>query len=184
MDYFSKRGLFIYLRWILVGLPILLLLEIVGAEIIKSDSVEDEGKRITQTRNYLQENHLHSESENGESAYIEQCFAENNPFKYCLVLLVEAGGWLYVDENLESPYEVFMFDNGPDYSVEGLYRIRQNGKIGYADATTGEIVIDPLYQCAYPFEGGQAKVSFVCDFVKEGGHFAWISETWFYISKP
>ena len=34
----------------------------------------------------------------------------------------------------------------------GRYRIRLDGKIGYADEETGAIVVAPVYDCAFPFK--------------------------------
>ena len=36
-------------------------------------------------------------------------------------------------------YQVFMYDNGPDYPSDGYFRIVEKGKIGYADEETGEV---------------------------------------------
>jgi hypothetical protein len=51
------------------------------------------------------------------------------------------------------------FDNGPDYFKEGLARTEWNGKIGFFDEELS-IVIEPIYDFAYPFENG---LSIVCD---------------------
>ena len=88
-----------------------------------------------------------------------------------------------IDRQEKILYEVFLFDNGPDYPAEGLFRIVQNNKIGFADALTGKIVIQPQFTCAYPFEGGKAKVSNNCTIKPEGEHSLWISDTWDYIDK-
>jgi len=88
-----------------------------------------------------------------------------------------------IDRQEKVLYEVFLFDNGPDYPAEGLFRIVQNNKIGFADALTGKIVIQPQFTCAYPFEGDKAKVSNNCTIKPEGEHSLWISDTWDYIDK-
>ena len=59
-------------------------------------------------------------------------------------------------------FEVYNFDNGPDYVEEGLFRMLKDGLIGFANEA-GEIIIEPQYQCAHPFEGGSAKVAFDCE---------------------
>lgn len=91
--------------------------------------------------------------------------------------------WVLVDEQKKVQYEVFLYDNGPDYPSEGLYRVVKNGKIGYADAATNAIVIAPQYDCAYPFENGQAKVSTDCTTTQEGEYSSWESDAWEYIEK-
>lgn len=79
-------------------------------------------------------------------------------------------------------FEVYNFDNGPDYVEEGLFRIVKDGKIGYANED-GEVVIEPQYQCAYPFEKGKAKVALNCNETIEFEMKKWESDTWFYIDK-
>lgn len=79
-------------------------------------------------------------------------------------------------------FEVFYFDNGPDYISDGLFRIIKNDKIGYANKK-GDIMIQPMYDCAYPFENGKTKVSKKCKQVQIGEHTMWKSDDWYYISK-
>jgi hypothetical protein len=93
------------------------------------------------------------------------------------------GKWVIMDGQKTALYEVFIFDNGPDYEAEGLIRVVKNGKIGYADAKTYAIVIEPQFDCAFPFEGGKAKVSNQCRTVKDGEHSIWESEAWQYVDK-
>jgi hypothetical protein len=93
------------------------------------------------------------------------------------------GKWVIMDSKKMALYAVFIYDNGPDYASEGLIRVVKNGKIGYADAKTYEIVIEPQFDCAYPFENGKAKVSTQCQTVKEGEYSVWKSDTWQYVDK-
>lgn len=96
---------------------------------------------------------------------------------------IEKGVFVARDKQQKFLYQVFMYDNGPDYTAEGLFRIVQDGKIGYADAKTGEVVIAPRYPCAWPFEGGKARVSTDCTTRQDGEHGIWESDNWFYINK-
>lgn len=93
------------------------------------------------------------------------------------------GKWVIMDRNKQTIYEVFLYDNGPDYPSDGLIRVVKNGKIGYADAKTYEIVIAPQFDCAFPFENGKAKVSNQCQTVKEGEYSIWKSDNWQYVDK-
>ena len=85
-----------------------------------------------------------------------------------------------IDRNGNLLFEVFRFDNGPDYIREGLFRVIRNGKIGFANAL-GEMAIACQFDCAYYFEGGKAKVSNNCNSVQDGEHEIWESDDWFYI---
>ncbi len=82
------------------------------------------------------------------------------------------------DRESRKRYDAYLFDNGPDYVSEGLFRIvGPNGRIGYAD-TTGRIVIRPRYEAAYPFQEGRATVARHARKVWEGEHFYWESDRW------
>jgi len=78
---------------------------------------------------------------------------------------------------------VFPFDNGPDYTSDGLFRILAKNRIGYADSSTGKIIINPQFECAWPFERGIAKVSIDCQKRADGEHSTWSSDRWYYIDK-
>ncbi len=108
----------------------------------------------------------------------------NNPNNQTPLTMVEIDNkWVLVDQQKKIQYEVFLYDNGPDYPSEGLIRVVKNGKIGYADAKTYAIVIPPQYDCAFPFENGKAKVSNNCKTVKEGEYSSWESDAWQFVDK-
>jgi hypothetical protein len=93
------------------------------------------------------------------------------------------GKWVIKNRKKKTLYEVFPFDNGPDYPSEGLIRVVKNGKIGYANAKTYTLVIAPQFDCAFPFENGKAKVSYHCRTIKDGEHNIWTSDSWQYVDK-
>lgn len=83
-------------------------------------------------------------------------------------------------------FEVFKYDNGPDYPREGLFRVvDKEGFIGFAD-TKGNLVIPPRFRFAYPFTNGKAKVTDtgtpVIDSQYIDRHEYWKSDKWYYIS--
>jgi hypothetical protein len=86
-----------------------------------------------------------------------------------------------IDKNGAELYEIYWYDNGPDYIVDNRFRIIQNGKIGYANEL-GEIVIKPQFQCANAFEDGKARVTNDCKLIKDGEHTITESESWFFIN--
>ncbi|MNJ84201.1 hypothetical protein D3C87_16460 [compost metagenome] len=114
----------------------------------------------------------------------DNCFSDIfTTFAYVSDARFKDKGMVAVNRNKEIIFEAFLFDNGPDYIVDGLFRIKRNGKIGYADPT-GKVVIEAKYSCAYPFENGKAKVALNCETVKdELEHHSWESTEWFYIDK-
>lgn len=56
-------------------------------------------------------------------------------------------------------FDLVVFDNGPDYFVEGLTRVKRNGKMGFANKY-GEVVIPCIYDYARWFKNGRAQVTF------------------------
>ena len=78
----------------------------------------------------------------------------------------------------------FIFDNGPDYLSDGMYRVvDEHGRMGFANARH-QVVIAPQFSFALPFEHGQAKVTLKgkarCDSVG-CEHWYWDSDDWFCI---
>ena len=83
-------------------------------------------------------------------------------------------------------FDVFKYDNGPDYPSEGLFRIvDKEGLIGFAD-TIGNLVIHTRYRIAYPFTNGKAKVTdtgkLLIDSQDIDRHEYWQSDKWYFIS--
>ncbi|MBC6993575.1 WG repeat-containing protein [Neolewinella lacunae] len=99
-----------------------------------------------------------------------------------MVMEDESGKILGINQNGTELFEVFRYDNGPDYVASGLFRIIKDGKIGYANPS-GEIVIAPNFACAYPFEGDFAKVADNCETEIIGEHSSWVSDGWYQIGR-
>ncbi|CAN5248148.1 hypothetical protein BH09BAC2_BH09BAC2_23050 [soil metagenome] len=104
-------------------------------------------------------------------------------FKTYAFVAKPGSGFLAIDRKENILYEVFPYDNGPDYTSGGLFRIVANKKIGYASAATGKVVIKPQFTCAWPFKNGVAKVSIECTKQSQGEHTGWLSNSWYYIDK-
>ena len=77
--------------------------------------------------------------------------------KITLVLFKDGPKSIYaINRKGEPLFEVYCFDNGPDYVKEGLFRIIENNKMGFANMN-GEVVIKPQYDFVQPIqEGGYA----------------------------
>ena len=109
------------------------------------------------------------------------CFTDT--FRTYAVVAKPDFGLAAIDRKGNILYKVFPYDNGPDYPSDGLFRIMENTKIGFADSRTGEIVIKPKFDCAFPFENGVAKVSLDWKTHSGGEHSSWLSDHWYYIDK-
>lgn len=138
------------------------------------------------------------EGEYGEFAFISQEGDTIVPFgkyAYCYtdtlrsfaIVLTYEDDCIAIDKNDKKLFNVYWYDNGPDYIREGLFRITDdNGKLGYADKN-GTIVITPQFAFGFPFENGVAKVTYTgtektvpaCN----AEYHYWESDDWFYINK-
>jgi hypothetical protein len=107
----------------------------------------------------------------------QYCFTDTSR-TFALVAKSEIGLFA-IDRQENILYKVFLFDNGPDNGPDEFFRIIKNNKIGYADANTGEVIIIPQFDCAFPFENGVAKVSLDCKTQLSGEHNVWVSDNWF-----
>ncbi len=127
------------------------------------------------------------------SGYINQngdTIIELNKYFFCFTdtitdfgIVMKKGGKAFaIDQNENKLYEVYWYDNGPDWIVDGRFRIIKDNKIGFADRK-GKIIIEPKYQCAFQFKNGIAKVSYKCEYSDpdDEGHRIMTSEEWFYI---
>ena len=71
--------------------------------------------------------------------------------KIAFVLLKDKKGVYAIDRNEKILFQVCSYEIGPDIISNGLFRIIENGKIGFANMN-GEIVIKPRFQFVYPFQ--------------------------------
>lgn len=108
------------------------------------------------------------------------CYTDT--FRTQAVVLDQDGICKAIDRNEEEIYRVMWYDNGPDYLVDGLFRIIRDGKTGYANEQ-GDVVIEPQFACAFPFENGKAKVALNCTLTEDGEYTVMESDEWFYIDK-
>jgi hypothetical protein len=108
------------------------------------------------------------------------CFTE----KFYDFAIVQKPGYGIVGINRDEKIllKIFMFDFGPDEPSNGLFRIVENGKIGYANMH-GKIIIQPQFDGARSFEKHKAKVCIGCELKAMGEHHYWSGGTWYTINK-
>jgi len=116
-----------------------------------------------------------------QSGEYYMCFTDT--FRNYAIVADDKKGYIAINRKNQFLFKIFVYDNGPDYVSEGLFRITKNKKIGYADAKTGKIVIKPIYQAAYPFENGIATVALTAKTIKDDEHYMWKSDNWIKINK-
>jgi hypothetical protein len=110
----------------------------------------------------------------------DMCFTEQ--FDQFAIVLVKGKGLIGIDRDENILFNVYIMDNGPDYPSDGLFRIVQYGKIGYANLK-GQIVIAAKYDCAYPFKNGKAEVGIGCQTKADGEYHYWVGGHWYTINK-
>lgn len=113
---------------------------------------------------------------------------EGIPFRYPdsskirSVEYADGHGFLALDEEGKTLFAIFPFDNGPDGPSEGLFRITEDGKLGYADEM-GNVVVEPQFDAALPFSGGLAAVCSGCIETAVGEHGIWEGGKWGFIDR-
>ncbi|MDR0937751.1 MAG: WG repeat-containing protein [Mediterranea sp.] len=70
--------------------------------------------------------------------------------KFTIVNIKGMPGFYAIDRTERILFEIFGYDNGPDYVSKGLFRIVENEKMGFANMD-GEIVIKPQFSFVGPF---------------------------------
>jgi hypothetical protein len=109
------------------------------------------------------------------------CFTDT--FRIYAIVADKNFGFVAIDRQQNVLYNIFPFDNGPDYASDGLFRIIKDNKIGYANEETGKVVIKPQFDCAFPFENGVAKVGMNCTtYSDDAEHHIWTTDNWIYIN--
>ncbi len=113
-------------------------------------------------------------------------YSYTDTFRTYAIVLYPGKGWVGIDRQENILYSIYNFDNGPDYVNDGYFRIVAGNKIGFANAATGLIAIQPIYGCAWPFENGVAKVSVECHSEpahKDSEYHVFVGKIWIYIDK-
>lgn len=83
-------------------------------------------------------------------------------------------GWVGIDREGKVVLNPFIYDNGPDYVVEGLFRFEENGKMGFANRS-GNKIIPARYSFITPFSGGLSEYTLggYKKYDEGGEHWTW-----------
>jgi len=71
------------------------------------------------------------------------------------LVLAPQKGWVGINKNDQIILVPFIYDNGPDYLQEGLFRFLESNKMGFADST-GKKQIPAQFDFVTPFSDGYA----------------------------
>lgn len=102
--------------------------------------------------------------------------------RHGLAATLDGQGWVLINSKGEEVIRPYMFDNGPDYFVDGLARFVRDGKFGFFDER-GRVVIQPQFDFAYPFRQGKARVGWGCALIQDGEHQKILGGQWKEIDK-
>lgn len=93
---------------------------------------------------------------------------------YSMAIVVKNGELVGIDPKNNIVLKPFIYDNGPDEGVEGLFRFVENNRIGFANLE-GQKIIKAKYSFATPFENGIANYTLGGhrEYEKGGEHWWW-----------
>jgi hypothetical protein len=113
-------------------------------------------------------------SENGKIIIKAEFNYAYNDTLYKMAIVLKNGKWVGIDRNGNIVLIPFIYDNGPDYVEEGLFRFVENNKIGFANMS-GQKKILPQFDFATPFEGGLSEYTLGghWEYDKSGEHRHW-----------
>ena len=92
---------------------------------------------------------------------------------YTSAMVLDEGEWIAIDRKGKVILKPFIFDNGPDYIKEGLFRFVENGKMGFADIHCKKI-IPATFDFVEPFNEGLAQYTMGGKKVYENAGEYWI----------
>jgi hypothetical protein len=104
-------------------------------------------------------------------------------FRNSAIVSNKSQGMIGIDKNCKKLYSVHFFDNGPDQTSEGVFRIIIDNKYGFANMD--RIVIHPKFDFVYPFSESLSVFNRGCTFKKEkdGDHILIVGGKYGYINK-
>ena len=102
---------------------------------------------------------------------------------YDIAFVIFDNKWVVINKYDSIILAPYVFDNGPDYIEEGLFRFEENNKIGFANLL-GHKVINASFDFAAPFKNGLA--AFNVGGHEENSnveHWSWRGGLWGFIDK-
>lgn len=105
---------------------------------------------------------------NGKIAIEAQFSSINTDTLYNMGIVLKDWQWVGIDRKEKVILIPFIYDNGPDYVEEGLFRFVENVKIGFADLD-GNKIIPAQYSFATFFKDGIADYYIGGDRIYENG---------------
>lgn len=105
---------------------------------------------------------------NGKIAIKAQFTSIYTDTLYNMAIVLKNWQWVGIDRTGKVILTPYIYDNGPDYVEEGLFRFVENGKIGFADED-GNKKVKARYDFATPFSDGLSEYSIGGEKIYENG---------------
>lgn len=99
--------------------------------------------------------------------YISEAYLDTLDFKGKELIAIPIDGNFYYVHKSGKKMLTLTYDNGPDKFSDGLARTKVNGKIGFFNRNL-EMVLEPVYDFAFPFHKGVAEICVGCKEKQEG----------------
>ena len=109
------------------------------------------------------------ESSKIPASYVSPEYLATLDFKDKELIAVPIDGKFYYIHKSGKKMLTLTYDNGPDEFSDGLARTRINGKIGFFNRNL-EIILNPVYDFAFPFHNGIAEICIGCKEKQDGEH--------------
>jgi hypothetical protein len=115
------------------------------------------GKTLMGYKSLIGEIIIKAKYQNGSDTLCRMAIVLNSEFKF-----------VGIDRNDSIILRPYIYDNGPDYVEEGLFRFVEKGKIGFANLD-GQKIISAKYDFATPFSDGISEYSLGGEEIYEDG---------------
>jgi hypothetical protein len=115
------------------------------------------GKELTGYKSLNGKIIIKAKYQNGSDTLRKMAIVLNSEFEF-----------IGIDKNDQIILKPYIYDNGPDYVEEGLFRFVENDKIGFANLD-GQKIIKAKYDFATPFSDGISEYSIGGEQVYENG---------------
>ena len=102
-------------------------------------------------------------------------------FRTFAVVYKSNRGFIGINRKEDVLFKIFQYDNGPDFPSEGLFRIIEGNKLGFANID-GEVVVSPSFDAAYPFSEGLAAFCEGCKTQRVEEQNTWKNGKWGFIN--
>jgi hypothetical protein len=84
-----------------------------------------------------------------------------NIYGFANVTFYELKSWHKINKEGKRLYEIYFYDNGPDYVRGGFQRCVKDGKFGFAKESTGTVIVEPRFDYVGEFDFN-APITLVC----------------------